>query len=70
MNNEDRVQEYLDEEYGSAEYNVLGCEESASEDEKVGCEVKELDSDSRFRVVVEFDGDEVRRIQGLPGRGR
>ena len=64
--NEERLQNHLDEEYGFAKYNVLGCEgEGPLPDESVKCEVhrqRGRDDDWRdsWTVVVEFDGNDVR----------
>ncbi len=69
--NEDRLQEYLDKKYGYAEYNVLGCDDDVFKDEKITkCGVVKGGGDvaDEWTVTVEFDGDEVRRVEGMERR--
>ena len=66
--NEDRLQKHLDEKYGLAEYNVIGCDENLLDESVVECVVApgRREGDESWRVVVEFDGDGVRNLRGMP----
>ena len=68
--NEERVQEYLDREYGHAKYNATGCGADGLFDDQgtvVECVVRKAGG-GEFTVTVEFDGDggEVVRVRGMP----
>ena len=67
--NEERVQKYLDREYGGG-YNANGCGADGLFDDQgtiVECDVYKPGG-GKFTITVEFDGDggEVVRVEGMP----